>query len=194
MRAYHHSYDLPITLSNCSNNYGPYQFLEKLTPLMILNMLEGKCLPVYGEGKNVRDWLYVEDRASVIWAIITRAGYYTRARRTTLAGRPSSGTSTSCIGSAKSSPRRPASPLRSTPPSFGSSPTAPATTSAIDQRYAIDCSKLKRDLGWSKAHGFDEGMLDTVRWYLEHRDWVESVRTGDYRRWIEANYTATGRT
>jgi dTDP-glucose 4,6-dehydratase len=185
--AYHHTYGLPITLSNCSNNYGPYQFPEKLIPLMILNMLEGKSLPVYGEGKNIRDWLYVEDHASAIWAIMTRAG---------------AGEAYNVGGEIE---RRNVDLVHQLCEIVAEETGKPASvyTALIrfvadrpghDQRYAIDCGKIKRDLGWSQAHGFDEGLRNTVRWYLEHRDWVASVRTGDYRKWIEANYTAPGRT
>jgi dTDP-glucose 4,6-dehydratase len=186
VRAYHYTYGLPVTLSNCSNNYGPYQFPEKLIPLMILNILEGKCLPVYGEGKNVRDWLYVDDHARAIWAIMSHArvgetfnvGGQAELRNIDLVhrlcqmvaeetGKPSSGY-TSLIRFVADRPGH-------------------------DHRYAIDCSKLKRELGWNQLYAFDEGLRRTVRWYLDHRDWVESVRTGEYCKWIDANYTGLAR-
>jgi dTDP-glucose 4,6-dehydratase len=180
--AYHHTYGLPITLSNCSNNYGPYQFPEKLIPLMILNMLEGKKLPVYGEGKNVRDWLYVADHASAIWMIMRAApegesynvGGENEWQNIDLVrrlceivaeetGKPAS-TYTSLIHFVNDRPGH-------------------------DQRYAIDCSKIKRELGWTQSLQFEEGLRRTVRWYLDNPGWVQSVRSGDYRNWIEKNYT-----
>jgi dTDP-glucose 4,6-dehydratase len=184
--AYHHTYGLPVTLSNCSNNYGPYQFPEKLIPLMILNMLEGKSLPVYGEGKNVRDWLYVEDHASAIWAIMTHAkvgetynvGGETEWRNIDLVHRL-------CEIVAEET-CKPAS-------TYTSLIKFVADRLGHDQRYAIDCSKLKRDLGWSQAQDFTDGLRTTVRWYLQHREWIANVRTGEYRKWIDANYTKSGR-
>ena len=186
VRAYFHTYGLPITVSNCSNNYGPYQFPEKLIPLMILNMLEGKSLPVYGEGKNVRDWLYVEDHASAIWEIMSRAtpgetynvGGETERRNIDIVQKL-------CEIVAEET-GRPVSEYTSLIRFVADRP-------GHDQRYAIDCSKIKRDLGWTQSHPFDEGLRRTVRWYLEHMDWVESVRTGEYRKWIEANYAELGR-
>ena len=187
VRAYHHTYGLPITVSNCSNNYGPYQFPEKLIPLMILNMIEGKCLPVYGAGVNVRDWLYVEDHASAIWTIISRAphgetynvGGETERRNIDIVHQlcdivaeetgKSSSDYTALIRFVADRPGH-------------------------DQRYAIDCSKIKRELSWTQRFRFDEGLRRTVRWYLQHKDWVQSVRTGEYRKWIDANYTQLKRT
>ncbi len=187
VRAFHHTYGLPFTLSNCSNNYGPYQFPEKLIPLMILNMLEEKSLPVYGEGKNVRDWLHVEDHASAIWTIMTRAdigqtynvGGETERRNIDLV-RQLCEIVAEETGKAAST--------------FTALIRFVADRPGHDLRYSIDCSKLKRDLGWSHALGIDEGLRHTVRWYLAHRDWAESVRTGEYRRWIDKNYTGMRRT
>ena len=187
VRAYHHTFGLPITVSNCSNNYGPYHFPEKLIPLMILNMLEGKNLPVYGEGENVRDWLYVEDHASAIWAIMTSAaagetynvGGDTEWRNIDLVRRlceivsEETGTKTSSYTSL----------IRFVPDRPGH-----------DQRYAIDCTKIKRELGWKRAYGFEDGLRSTVKWYLKNPEWVQSVRSGEYRRWIEMNYEELKRT
>jgi dTDP-glucose 4,6-dehydratase len=187
VHAYYHTYGLPVTLSNCSNNYGPYQFPEKLIPLMILNMLEGKSLPVYGDGNNIRDWLYVEDHTSAIWSIMTRAamgeiynvGGETEKRNIDLVRRL-------CELVAEET-AKPASTYTALIRFVTDRP-------GHDQRYAIDCSKIKQELGWKQEYAFDEGLRCTVRWYLDHREWAESVRTGEYRKWIQANYTELKRT
>jgi dTDP-glucose 4,6-dehydratase len=187
VRAYHHTYGLPITLSNCSNNYGPYQFPEKLIPLMIFNILEGKSLPVYGEGKNVRDWLYVDDHADAIWAIMTHGGV----GETFNVGGEAEWRNIDLVQRlcelVADETGKPAS-------AYTSLIRFVADRPGHDQRYAVDCSKLKRELGWNPEYAFDEGLRRTVRWYLDHHDWVESVRTGEYRKWIEANYTELERT
>ena len=185
VRAFHDTYGLPVMITNCSNNYGPYQFPEKLIPLMVLNALEGKPLPVYGKGLNVRDWLHVEDHCAAIWAVMTRAE----------AGR------TYCVGGRCELPNievvrricalvdRLAPPLPSGAPRE-SLITHVADRLGHDQRYAIDCSRLERDFGWRQSHDADSGFEATVRWYLANQPWVDSVRTGEYRRWIERNYAA----
>jgi dTDP-glucose 4,6-dehydratase len=181
VRSYHHTYGLPITLSNCSNNYGPYQFPEKLIPLMILNMLEGKSLPVYGDGKNVRDWLYVEDHASAIWTIMNRAaagesynvGGETEWENIKLLGR--------LIELVAEKTGKSLAALRAT---IGYVKDRPGH----DRRYAIDCSRLKRELGWAQSVDFDAGLSRTVDWYLANMAWVEGIRSGEYQKWIEANY------
>jgi dTDP-glucose 4,6-dehydratase len=182
VRAYFHTYGFPATISNCSNNYGPYQFPEKLIPLMILNMLEGKSLPVYGNGMNVRDWLYVEDHASAIWTVMTQAsagetynvGGESEQRNIDLVHRM-------CEIVAEET-GLPASAYTQLIKFVVDRP-------GHDQRYAIDCSKLKSNLGWSQKYHFDEGLRRTVRWYLDHGEWVESVRSGEYGKWIQTNYT-----
>ena len=185
VRAFHDTYGLPVTITNCSNNYGPYQFPEKLIPLMVLNALEGRPLPVYGKGLNVRDWLHVEDHCAAIWTVMTRAD----------AG------STYCVGGRCELPNievvrricalvdRLAPPLPSGAPRE-SLITHVADRLGHDQRYAIDCSRLERDFGWRQSHDADSGFEATVRWYLANQPWVDSVRTGEYRRWIERNYAA----
>ncbi len=179
--AYHHTYGLPVTLSNCSNNYGPYQFPEKLIPLMILNMLEGKPLPVYGDGRNIRDWLYVEDHNAAVWTIMQRGesgrsyniGGENEWENIRLLGR--------LIEIVAKEAGLDAGELRSRITYVKDRP-------GHDRRYAIDCSRLKRELGWAQAHSFDEGLAETVRWYLAHKDWCARVRSGEYRRWVETNY------
>jgi dTDP-glucose 4,6-dehydratase len=181
VRAYHHTYGLPITLSNCSNNYGPYQFPEKLVPLMILNMLEGKNLPVYGDGTNVRDWLFVEDHASAIWAIMREA----KAGSSYNVGGENEWENIRLLGKL----------IGIVADRAGLSPEAiRATITHVkdrpghDQRYAIDCGAIKRDLGWKQSVTFDEGLERTVGWYLANREWTAGIRSGEYRKWIERNY------
>jgi len=183
-RAYHHTFGLPVLTTNCSNNYGPFQFPEKLIPLMILNALEGKPLPVYGDGKNVRDWLFVEDHCAAIRAVL-RDG---RIGETYNIGGNSERANievvtticdlvdemrTAAVGAA---PRRKLITFVEDRPGH-------------DRRYAIDASKISRELEWKPAEGFESGLRKTVRWYLEHPSWVDSVRTGAYREWIRQNYS-----
>ncbi|MCL2380281.1 MAG: dTDP-glucose 4,6-dehydratase [Treponema sp.] len=184
--AYHHTYGLPVTLSNCSNNYGPYQFPEKLIPLMISNMLEGKPLPVYGDGKNVRDWLYVEDHNSAVWAIMEKG----RAGETYNIGGENEWENIRLLNelidvvAAKSNSDAPAAQavaMRSTITYVKDRP-------GHDRRYAIDCSKIKAELGWKQAVSFRQGLERTVDWYLSNKEWVNGIRSGDCRRWIEENY------
>lgn len=181
VKAYHHTYGLPVTLSNCSNNYGPYQFPEKLIPLMILNMLEGKPLPVYGDGRNIRDWLYVEDHNAAVWTIMQRG----RIGETYNIGGENEWENISLLGKLIDIVAEETS---------GSADKLRALITYVkdrpghDRRYAIDCSKLKRELGWTQSVSFDEGLRNTVRWYLANQKWVARVRSGEYRTWIENNY------
>ena len=183
VRAYHETYKLPTTLSNCSNNYGPFQFPEKLIPLMILNALEGKPLPVYGDGMNVRDWLFVADHCSAIWTVMQEAAFG----------------STYNVGGRNELPN-----LRvvekicdlvdaKAPPLPGGKPRRALITfvkdrPGHDRRYAIDCSKIERDLGWKPAETFSTGFERTVDWYLANAPWCAQVRSGDYQKWIAAHY------
>jgi dTDP-glucose 4,6-dehydratase len=183
VRAYAHTYGISTTLSNCSNNYGPCQFPEKLIPLMILNMLEHKPLPVYGDGSNVRDWLYVDDHVEAIWTIMCSG----RRGETYNVGGEAEWTNFALlhrlIEVVAELARRDANALRTLITYVTDRP-------GHDHRYAIDCSKLKRELGWTQRHDLDQGLRDTVGWYLAHPDWIERVRTGAYRDWIQKNYGA----
>ncbi len=180
-QSYFHTYGLPLTLSNCSNNYGPYQFPEKVIPLMILNMLEGKPLPVYGDGLHVRDWIYVEDHCSGIWAILQKGatgesynlGGETEMPNIQLVTRL-------CELVARLQNRA--------PETYQALITHVKDRPGHDRRYAIDCAKVKRELGWQPEIGFARGLELTVRWYLDHPDWIVRVKTGEYRRWLEQNY------
>ncbi|HUQ27499.1 MAG TPA: dTDP-glucose 4,6-dehydratase [Usitatibacter sp.] len=182
VRAYRHTYGLPVLTTNCSNNYGPFQFPEKLIPLMIANALEAKPLPVYGDGRQVRDWLYVKDHCEAIRLVLAR-------------GRP--GEVYNIGGNAE---RRNidvvnaiCDVLQATKPREGGYRdliTSVADRPGHDRRYAIDASKIRSELGWSPRESFDSGLAKTVRWYLANAAWVAQVRSGEYRRWIETNYAA----
>jgi dTDP-glucose 4,6-dehydratase len=182
VRAYHHTFGLPVLTTNCSNNYGPYQFPEKLIPLMILNALEGKPLPVYGDGKNVRDWLFVEDHCAAIRAVLERG----RAGETYNIGGNSERKNIDVVTTicdlvdemrpdAKIGPRRKLI-------------TYVADRPGHDRRYAIDARKIERELGWRPGEGFEGGLRKTVAWYLHNGAWIENVRTGAYKDWIRRNY------
>lgn len=184
VRAYHHTFGLPVLTTNCSNNYGPFQFPEKLIPLMILNALEEKPLPVYGDGKNVRDWLFVEDHCAAIRTVLERG----RVGETYNVGGNSERANidvvtTICDLVDEMRPRAGAAPRRELIRFVEDRP-------GHDRRYAIDASKITRELGWRPAEKFESGLRKTVRWYLDHAEWVDSVRTGAYREWITRNYAA----
>jgi len=182
VRAYHRTYGLPVTITNCSNNYGPRQFPEKLMPLMILNAIEGKPLPVYGTGMNVRDWLYVDDHCEAIWQVMTEAkdgetyNIGGNAERTNLdvvhailhvVAEETGKSYDELVGQITYVKDRP----------------------GHDFRYAIDASRVRSDLGWEPKETFESGLKKTIRWYLDNQDWIGQVRSGEYRNWIEKNYS-----
>jgi dTDP-glucose 4,6-dehydratase len=182
VRAYHRTYGIPVTVSNCSNNYGPYQFPEKLIPLMILNALEQKPLPVYGDGKNVRDWLFVEDHCRAIWRVMQQG----RAGETYNVGGRCEMENLAVVEAICDRIDR----IR---PSADGKPRKALITfvkdrPGHDRRYAIDCAKIETELGWAPTETFETGIDKTVRWYLDHMDWVDRVRGGEYREWIEKHY------
>ncbi|MCU0593011.1 MAG: dTDP-glucose 4,6-dehydratase [Desulfobacterales bacterium] len=182
VRAYGETYGLPVTISNCSNNYGPYQFPEKLIPLMILHAVEGKPLPVYGRGLNVRDWLYVTDHCRAVWEVMRRGR---RGRVYNVGGR--------CEMANIDTVNRicdlvdeilPDSPLR---------PRRQLITFVKDRpghdlRYAIDCSRIEKELDWRPQESFESGIRKTIRWYLDHREWIDRVRSGEYQAWVQQHY------
>jgi dTDP-glucose 4,6-dehydratase len=182
VRAWHHTYGLPVVTTNCSNNYGPYHFPEKLIPLMIVNALAGKPLPIYGDGMQVRDWLYVRDHCSAIRAVLAggRVG------------------ETYNVGGWNEKPNREiVHTVCALLDELRPDPAGPYTRlirfvtdrPGHDRRYAIDARKIERELGWRPAETFESGIRKTVRWYLEHADWVASVQSGAYRQWLATNYT-----
>jgi dTDP-glucose 4,6-dehydratase len=182
VRGHHHTYGLPVLTTNCSNNYGPWQFPEKLIPLIIANALAGKPLPIYGDGMQVRDWLYVGDHCSAI-------------RRVLEAGRLGE---VYCIGGSSEKPNIEVVKTlcaildKERPRSDGTSYTSLITyvkdRPGHDRRYAIDARKISGELGWKPAETFETGLRKTVRWYLDHQDWVADVTSGGYRDWIAKHY------
>ncbi len=185
VRAWHHTYGLPVVTTNCSNNYGPYHFPEKLIPLMIVNALAGKPLPVYGDGQQVRDWLYVKDHCTAIREVLARG----RVGETYNVGgwneKPNIEivhTICALLDEMRPDPAGPYSRLV----------TYVTDRPGHDRRYAIDARKLERELGWRPAETFDSGIRKTVRWYLDNAEWVARVQSGAYRDWVATNYSDRG--
>lgn len=186
VRAYHHTYGLPVLTTNCSNNYGPYHFPEKLIPLMIVNALAGKPLPVYGDGQQIRDWLYVKDHCSAIRRVLEagkvgevyNVGGWNEKPNIEIVHRVCD-----LLDELKS---------RADDKSYREQITYVTDRPGHDRRYAIDASKLERELGWKPAETFETGIRKTVQWYLENQEWVTNVQSGAYRDWVEKNYA--GRT
>ena len=182
-KAYHRTFGLPVLVTNCSNNYGPYQFPEKLIPLMILNIVEQKPLPIYGDGHNVRDWLYVIDHCDALLRVLEKG----RAGETYNVGGNSERRNIDVVHllcdiidkrlgrSGEERSRHLITYVKDRP--------------GHDRRYAIDAGKLKKELGWQPLYKFEEALEETVDWYLKHTAWVDAVRSGEYRQWIEKNYT-----
>jgi dTDP-glucose 4,6-dehydratase len=183
--AYHRTYGIPVKITNCSNNYGPRQFPEKLIPLMILNALEGKPLPVYGKGDNVRDWLYVDDHCEAIWQVVEKG----RTGETYNIGGNSEKRNIEVV---KLICKILSEETGRPPGEFESLITYVADRPGHDLRYAIDASKIKRELGWQPTETFESGLVKTVRWYLANGEWIDGIRTGEYRSWITRNYEGRG--
>ncbi len=181
VRAYYHTYGLPTLTTNCSNNYGPRQFPEKLIPLMILNALDGKSLPIYGDGQNVRDWLYVTDHCEAIYLVLQQGKI---GETYNIGGLNEQNNITVVEKICKILDElAPKSDFR-----YSSLITFVQDRPGHDKRYAINCNKISHDLGWQPKESFDSGLLKTVRWYLNNSAWVESVRSGAYQNWIKQNY------
>jgi len=182
VRAYHHTYGLPVLTTNCSNNYGPYQFPEKLIPLIIQNAVSGKNLPVYGDGLNVRDWLYVADHCTAIREVLARG----RVGETYNIGGRAECSNIDVVRTLcklldelhPSSPVRPHERLI----------TFVRDRPGHDRRYAMDCAKLENELGWRPSETFESGIRKTVSWYLEHSDWVQNIVSGEYEKWVRLQY------
>ena len=182
VRAYYHTYGLPTLITNCSNNYGPCQFPEKLIPLMILNAIERKPLPIYGDGQNVRDWLFVGDHCAAIQLVLARG---TKGEVYNIGGL-SEQRNIDVVRSicALLDELRPTSQGR-----YESLISFVKDRPGHDRRYAIDTAKIQGELGWAPRETFRTGLRRTVEWYLANREWVKGVATGEYRRWVETNYT-----
>ena len=182
VRAFHETYGLPTLITNCSNNYGPRQFPEKLIPLVILNALAGKPLPVYGTGENIRDWLHVEDHCTAIHTVLEHG----LPGRTYNIGGHSERTNIQVVRT-----------ICATLDALRPSVTGPyqrlihfvTDRPGHDFRYAINCDRITRELGWKPSHTFEEGLKDTVAWYLDNPAWINNVQSGEYRRWMQTNYT-----
>ena len=176
--AYHRTYNLPVTISRCSNNYGPYHFPEKLIPLMILNALEDKKLPVYGKGENVRDWLYVEDHCAAIDLILRQ------------------GKSGELFNIGGHNERRNIDVVRMILATLGKPESLieyVADRKGHDRRYAIDPSKIRAALGWEPRTKFEDGIERTIHWYLEHKSWWQNIISGDYREYYDRMYAHRGK-
>lgn len=179
--AYFHTYGLPLTLSNCTNNYGPYQFPEKLLPLMISNIRDGKPLPVYGKGDNIRDWIYVEDHNRAVWLIVNKGR---TGQKYNIGGEnewQNIKLLHKVIELSAEKLGKPASEIEKTITYVKDRP-------GHDKRYAIDCTKIKTELGWQRKMTFEEGLNATVDWYLKNTEWVNHILSGEYTKWIDANY------
>lgn len=180
-RAYFHTYGLPVTITNCSNNYGPYQFPEKLIPLMILNALRGASLPIYGDGKQIRDWLYVEDHCDAIY-LVARDGKPGETYNVGGGNQPFNIDLVTEICSILDELRPETAPHAALMKHVTDRP-------GHDRRYAMDITKIRRELGWYPHHDIEAGMRATVNWYLEHTDWVSKIfEQGGYGDWLEKNY------
>ena len=184
VRAWHRTFGLPVIVTNCSNNYGPCQFPEKLIPLMILNALAGRPLPIYGDGQQVRDWLHVEDHARALWQVISRGavgetynigGHNEKANLEVVA--------TICELLERKGVAKPQGVTH-----FRDLMTFIKDRPGHDRRYAIDAGKIQRELGWVPAETFESGLAKTVDWYLDNRQWVEDVQSGAYRDWVTTHY------
>ena len=182
VRAYHKTYDLPVTISNCSNNYGPYQFPEKLVPLILLNALEGKSLPVYGDGGNVRDWLYVRDHCTAIWKIMRQG---------------ENGETYNIGGNSEMENIKLVEMICDILDEMKRLPNNRSRRDLIafvkdrpghDRRYAVDFGKLTRELSWIPEASLETGIRDTIKWYIENKKWVERVKSGEYQTWIKTHY------
>lgn len=182
VRAWHHTYGLPVLTTNCSNNYGPYHFPEKLIPLIILNALDGKPLPIYGDGQQVRDWLFVQDHTRAI-ARVLEAG---RLGETYNIGGWNEKANLDVVKTicAKLDALRP----RADGQSYASQITFVKDRPGHDRRYAIDARKIERELGWKPQETFESGIQKTIQWYLDNHEWVDGVKSGDYRQWVDKQY------
>ena len=183
VRAWHHTYGLPTLTTNCSNNYGPFQFPEKLIPLMILNARSGKPLPVYGDGKNVRDWLYVTDHCSAIREVLAKGSVGEVYNVGGNSEKQNIEVVTTVCALLDGLAPRPSG-------KYADQITYVKDRPGHDRRYAIDATKIRRELGWEPAHRFESALRETVQWYLANDIWVKGVQSGEYRKWIETNYQA----
>jgi dTDP-glucose 4,6-dehydratase len=174
VRSYYHTFKFPVLITRCSNNYGPYQFPEKLIPLFVTNLTEGKKVPLYGDGLNVRDWLYVDDHCEAVWAVLNKGAFgevYNIGGNNELTNRRITETILKEMGKP-----------------WDESVQYVKDRPGHDRRYAIDASKVQRELGWSPKHRFDEAIRTTIRWYRENESWWRAIKSGEYRKYYELQY------
>ncbi|MDI9755553.1 dTDP-glucose 4,6-dehydratase [Acinetobacter baumannii] len=186
VRAWNRTYGLPVVITNCSNNYGPYHFPEKLIPLVILNALKGKALPIYGKGDQIRDWLYVEDHARALYKVVTEA----KVGETYNIGGHNEQKNIDVVKSIcqlleELAPNKPEGVAH-----YADLITYVKDRPGHDLRYAIDATKIKEDLGWVPEESFETGLRKTVEWYLNNQEWVENVQSGEYKNWVQQQYQA----
>ncbi|PKL18910.1 MAG: dTDP-glucose 4,6-dehydratase [Spirochaetae bacterium HGW-Spirochaetae-5] len=179
--AYNHTYGLPVTITNCSNNYGPYQFPEKLIPVIIFNIMDNKTLPVYGDGKNIRDWLFVDDHNSAVWAVVNNG----RNGETYNVGGENEWENIKLVTALC---EKMALIKGKDKNNFESLINYVKDRPGHDRRYAINCDKIKLELGWKQTVSFDQGLDLTIDWYLKNTQWISNIRSGEYKKWIEKNY------
>ena len=182
VKSYYYTYNMPVTISNCSNNYGPYQFPEKLIPLIISNILEEKYLPIYGDGKNIRDWIFVEDHNNAVLDIIYRGRLgesYNIGGENEIAN----------IDMVNILCEKLAIKLNKQKNYYKKLIKFVKDRAGHDKRYAIDCEKIKKELSWKRKYDFDTSIDITIDWYLNNRDWIDDIKSGEYKKWIELNYT-----
>jgi len=174
VRSYFHTFHMPVLITRCSNNYGPYHFPEKMIPLFVTNLMEGKKVPLYGDGMNIRDWLYVEDHCEAIWTVLNK-------------GRPGEVYN---IGGNNEIPNRRITEiiLKEMSKNWDESVQYVKDRPGHDRRYAIDASKMKRELGWSPRHRFEEAIKTTIQWYRDHEKWWRSIKSGEYLKYYEQQY------
>ena len=201
VRAYFHTYDLPVTITNCSNNYGPYQFPEKLIPLVILNALQGKPLPIYGDGKQIRDWLYVEDHCEAVYRVLLDG----KLGETYNVGGGNQPYNIDLVNEicAVLDELKPFDPAHTVPVPYREDKPASVSYATLithvtdrpghDRRYAMDISKIKAELGWQPSHDIESGLHETVEWYLANLDWVAKIsQENDFQAWMDQNYAKRG--
>ncbi len=174
VRSYFHTFKLPVLITRCSNNYGPYQFPEKVIPLFVTNLMEGKKVPLYGDGMNIRDWLHVEDHCEAIWTVLNRGTpgeVYNIGGNNEITNRKLTETILNEMGK-----------------NWADSVTPVKDRPGHDRRYAIDASKIKRELGWEPKHRFEKSIKTTIQWYSDHQDWWRAIKSGEYLKYYEQQY------
>jgi len=181
VKAYYDTYSLPVNVTRCSNNYGPYQFPEKLIPLIILNILEEKALPIYGDGRNVRDWLYVEDHCQAVWKILNKW----KVGETYNIGGENEWENIELVNYICEKIAKVKGKDRDY---YKKLITSVKDRPGHDRRYAINCDKIKQELGWRQKFDFEKGLNMTIKWYMNHQSWVDRVRKGEYKKWMGNNY------